>query len=186
VPDYRRAKSLLKKGDATYTTMVKALRRATASSKLERVEREKTWKGKFDSSPALSTAADEPEPEPEPEPAGESFVAAESWEGAKAGYEFKLGEIGLGYYRTKAAHARASTATGTSDSGKAAAKTKAVRPALKTSGVMAERGAALKKNLLEKMEVSMHNEVSRWMHGDLSAGWVASAFVVELSMPYRY
>ena len=165
VLDFRRAKSLLPKTDGTYATVLKALRRAAASSKLERQARERTWRGKLDKPVSNSTSEDgatvnveqiAAAPEPEEEKAS-SFIPAESWEGVRPGYEFKLGENGLGYYRTAAGTAQAgsrlgaATATATGGLGTKAESISA-RPPLKTRGAMAERGATLKKQLLEKME----------------------------------
>lgn len=153
LPDFRRAKSLLPKTHGTYATVLKALRRATASSKVERQERERTWRGKLDqtgstaregSSSISKMEPTDAAPEPEQEQEG-SFISADSWEGEKVGFEFKLGEDGLGYYRTSVPNSTAS--------GHAKAKANPVRPPLKTRGVMAERGATLKRQLLEKMDV---------------------------------
>lgn len=47
-----------------------------------------------DAMPQMEEDADEPEDSPS------DFIAAESWDGNKSGYEFKSGEQGLGYYRT--------------------------------------------------------------------------------------
>ena len=165
VLDFRRAKSLLPKTDGTYATVLKALRRASASSKLERQARERTWRGKLDKPVSNSTSEDGATvnaeqitavPEPEEEQ-GSSFISAESWEGARPGYEFKLGEEGLGYYRSATgpaqARSRSGAATETATGGLGTkVESNSVRPPLKTRGAMAERGATLKKQLLEKME----------------------------------
>jgi MFS family permease len=174
VPDLRRAKSLLPKTHGTYATVLKALRRASASSKLEKQAREQTWRGKFDQPASALTSEDggvavkvediddaTPVPDQEQEP---SFISTESWNGSKLGYEFKLGEVGLGYYRTAVENTQAGSgaavATDTVGVG-TKAEAKPVRPPLKTRGAMAELGAALRKQLLEKMEVgSAEDKVS--------------------------
>ena len=72
------------------------------------------------------------------------FIAAEEFAGAKPGYVFKSGDDGVGYYLDGD-----KTAGGAEPGEVQAAKevAKAVRPALKTSGVWAERGAKLKASL---------------------------------------
>lgn len=157
---------MLPKTHGTYATVAKALRRASASSKLERQERERTWRGKLDqlgsvpvSEGHTATAVEQIEGAPESgQSQDSSFISTKSWEGEKPGFEFKLGEDGLGYYRTTVDTARAgskSSAVMSKATARAGAKTgmKAVRPPLKTRGAMADRGAELKKQLLKKMEV---------------------------------
>ena len=160
LPDFRRAKALSTKGDASYGTIVRALRRASVASKIEREERAQTWKGKLNTPIAPARDADTPEGSPaavegagaggsgqaEASPPPVPYIAAEGFAGAKPGYVFKSGDDGVGYYLD------GDKSAGGAEPGEvqAAAKkeaVKAVRPALKTSGVWAERGAKLKASL---------------------------------------
>ena len=141
LPDFRRAKSLLPKTHGTYATVLKALRRATASSKVERQERERTWRGKLDQTASTTHEGSgsiskmeqtDAAPKPEQEQEG-SFISADSWEGAKVGFEFKLGDDGLGYYRTSVPNSFIYCPTASGH--RAKAKANPVRPPLKTRGI---------------------------------------------------